>query len=87
MKMAKKKTTTDQNKMSKKKMNQNSHPMLKNKMMMKGNDHDIAMDSVKGLISFLEFSLKMVYVWCKQMLKIEVKRIFENFSEKGVGEG
>ena len=46
MKMAKKKTTTDQNKMSKKKMNQNSHPMLKNKMMMKGNDHDIAMDSV-----------------------------------------
>ena len=46
-------------------MNQNSHPMLKNKMMMKGNDHDIAMDSVKGLISFLEFSLKMVYVWCK----------------------
>ena len=32
--------------MSKKKMNQNSHPMLKNKMMMKGNDHDIAMDSV-----------------------------------------
>ena len=45
MKMAKK-TTTDQNKMSKKKMNQNSHPMLKNKMMMKGNDHDNAMDSV-----------------------------------------
>ena len=41
-----KKTTTDQNKVSKKKMNQNSHPMLKNKMMMKGNDHDIAMDSV-----------------------------------------
>ena len=44
-----KKTTTDQNKVSKKKMNQNSHPMLKNKMMMKGNDHDIAMDSVNIL--------------------------------------
>ena len=42
---------------------------------------------LKGLMSVLEFSANMVYVWCKQMLKdakkhyIEVKLIFENFSE------
>ena len=81
--MMKKKTTVNHNKMSKKNANENSHPMLKNKMMMTLIWTELIY--LKGLKSFLEFSINMVYVWCKKVLKsvkkryIEVKRIFENF--------
>ena len=53
--------------MGKQKANQNSHKILKKKMMMTLLCTELIY--LKGLMSFLEFRVNMVYVWSKQMLK------------------
>ena len=50
-------------KMSKKKTNQNCHPILKKKMIVALLWTELIY--LKVLMSFLEFSVNMVHVWCK----------------------